>query len=240
MKSIKLFIATACMALFFVGCNETKVEEKTVENKIEEKASNKLKVEMLKYNEKNDFAQYDIVLPQIANVDSEDISYFNDNMKESLRYIVENMSTSNEDTLIKTADITYANYPNTFGVLSIEISASLSNGGAHPENVIDTYNINLKDNTLLSFGKVFNEDDVNYFNMLINDRIKAGKVKNTQGKEVALFSNVEADIRNAGFYFEGDSVAFVFQQYVLGPYASGMPVFKFNRSEIKDHLQLNK
>lgn len=231
MKMFKMFIMSLCMALILVACGD--------KNTMKE---DKIKVTTLDYTLNNEFANYNIKLPQIADIDNEDINYFNLSMQESLRFIVDKMSTSQDDNLIKTADISYQKYGSDFDVVSFVVNASVSYAGAHPENSVETFNINLKDNTILTFGKVFNEDDVNYFNSLINEQIKDGKtaIKNTQGNDAHLFAEAEADIRNSVFYFDGDSVVFIFQQYALAPYSSGMPVFKFNKAEIKGHLQLNK
>ena len=73
--------------------------------------------------------------------------------------------------------------------------------------------------------------------MRINDMIKnKDRVLNTQGVEVIFFDNAEADINNAILSFEGDYIVFTFTEYDLTAYSSGMPVFKFNKKDIKKYL----
>ena len=85
--------------------------------------------------------------------------------------------------------------------------------------------------------KIFKDEAIEYFNMRINDMIKnKDRVLNTQGVEVIFFDNAEADINNAILSFEGDYIVFTFTEYDLTPYSSGMPVFKFNKKDIKKYL----
>ncbi len=73
--------------------------------------------------------------------------------------------------------------------------------------------------------------------MKINDIIKSGaKVYNTKGGQVIFFDNAEANINNAVLSFEGDNIVFTFLEYDLSPYSSGMPVFKFNKKEVKKYF----
>ncbi|WP_291259571.1 DUF3298 domain-containing protein [Fusobacterium sp.] len=43
-------------------------------------------------------------------------------------------------------------------------------------------------------------------------------------------------MENAVVYFDSNNVVFVFREYDLSPYSSGMPVFKFNKKDIKRYL----
>lgn len=233
MRSIKLLLITIVMLLFFSGCDDLELKNK--------KAKSELEITTLEYEDKNDFAEYSIKIPQITKGESEDIVYFNLTMQENMRYILENLSTAKDDGQIQSAYISYKEYPNEFDIISVGLLTSIYTGGAHSQNAFETYNINKKDNSLLTFDKLFNTGDIEYFNMLINDRINSKTpIYNMRGMEIELFEDYEIDIRNASFYFENDSIVFVFQEYEIGPYSSGMPVFKFNKGEIKNHIQLNK
>lgn len=233
MKKIKLLLITVLVTLFFVGCDDLKLSDK--------KPKTELELTSLEYNDKNDISDYSIKIPQIVKGDSEDIVYFNLTMQENMRYIIDNLSTAKGDGQIESAYINYDEYPNNFNIVSIGLLTSIYTGGAHPQNTFETYNINKKDNSLLTFDKLFTEQDVEYFNMLINDQIKNhNTIYNTQGNEAVLFDDAEVNIRNSAFYFDNNNIVFVFQQYELGPYSSGMPVFKFDKSLIKNHLHLDK
>lgn len=225
-KILKSLAIISILAMQF-GCGEKRVE-------------NHLNVATLDYisNEKKMY-KYELKIPQIENEKSEDISYFNVTMKEEVRYILENLSVEENDGKIKDAHISYEKHENSFGILSISTLTSVYTGGAHFINKLESYNINLKDNSILTFDKIFDEDALEYFNMKINDLIRdKERVVNTQGKEVIFFENAEADIRNANLYFEGDKIVFVFSEYDLSPYSSGMPKFTFDKKEIKKYLKL--
>lgn len=201
---------------------------------------NNLKVNSLDYrSEENTVAKYELKIPQIENEKSEDITYFNATMKEEMRYILENLSTDENDGKIQDAYVNFEEYKNNFGVLSITVLSNVYTGGAHSTNNFESYNINLKDNSILTFDKLFTEEAKDYFNMKINDMIKnKDKVLNTNGNEVMFFDNCEANIANAVVYFEGDNVVFVFHEYDLSPYSSGMPVFKFDKKDVKKYLNI--
>ena len=185
------------------------------------------------------FYKYDIKIPQIKDETSEDYAYFNLTMQENVRYIVENLSGKADDEGIKEAYISFENHTNSFGILSITVMTNIYTGGAHFINSLEGYNMNLKDKTILGLDRVFKEEAIEYFNMRINDSIRNGDVvHNTKGGEVIFFDNAEADINNAVLSFEGDNIVFTFSEYDLSPYSSGMPVFKFNKKEIKKYLNI--
>ncbi len=201
---------------------------------------NELVINTLDYKSREGKAyKYELNIPQIESENSEDLAYFNITMKEEARYIIENLSLKENDGGIKEAMISYKTYENNFSMLSISVLTSVYYGGAHPINKIEGYNFSLRDNTLVTFDKLFKEDGIEYFNMRINDIVSnKEKVLNTQGDEVIFFNNTEADIRNSVVIFEGDYIKFIFQNYDLAPYSSGMPVFKFNKKEVKKYLNI--
>lgn len=188
-----------------------------------------------------EYSDYVINIPQIINLDTEDIEYFNLTMKENMRNIIDNMATSKEDGEYESADMNYQVKNNNFNVMSIILTTNLyPNGGAHPIHEIDAYNLNKKTGTLITNDKLLEDDDVDYFNMLINDQISNKKpIYNTNGEECFLFNDIEANVKDAIIYFEGDNIVFVFKEYYMAPYSSGMPMFKFNKDNIKKNIHLN-
>lgn len=233
MRSIKLLLITIIVIVCFSGCDDIELKNK--------KSKNEVEIATLEYEDKNEFADYSIKIPQITKGESEDIVYFNLTMQENMRYILENLSTAKDDGQIQSAYISYKEYPNNFDVISVGLLTSIYTGGAHGQNTFETYNINKKDNSLLTFDKLFNDSDIEYFNMLINDKINSKEpIYNMRGMEIELFEDCEIDIRNASFYFEEDNIVFVFQEYEIGPYSSGMPTFKFDKAEIKNRIHIDK
>lgn len=198
---------------------------------------NEIEVISSEYQGEGNYYKYDIKIPQIKDESSEDFTYFNLTMQENMRYIIENLATKENDGGIQEAYISFTNNENSFGVLSISVLTNIYTGGAHFENNLECYNLNLKDKTILALDKIFKEEAIEYFNMKINDTIRNGvKVYNTKGEQVIFFDNAEANINNAVLSFEGDNIVFTFSEYDLSPYSSGMPVFKFNKKEIKKYF----
>lgn len=227
MKKTLCVLAISLITLFG-GCDKKNISPNT-------------KIEVISSDSKSEgeFYKYDIKIPQIKDEKSEDFTYFNLTMQENMRYIIENLSAKKDDGGIQEAYISFTNNENSFGVLSITVLTNIYTGGAHFINSFEGYNLSLKDKTILSLDKIFTEDAIEYFNLRINDMIKnKDKVLNTQGKEVIFFDNAEADVNNAVISFVGDYVVFTFSEYDLSPYSSGMPVFKFNKKDIKKYLKI--
>ena len=267
MKIIKNIIVLTFVTFIFFSCGKDSKEQavttpttsdniNTNENNIEVKNENKdiiptptekprlpkiMEVSSITQKKQTQFSDYNITIPQIINFDTEDIEYFNLTMKENMRNIIDNMATSNEDGEYESADMTYHVKNNSFNVMSIMLTTNLYPiGGAHPLHEIDAYNLNKKTGALITNDKLLEDDDVDYFNMLINDQISNKKtVYNTKGEECFLFNDIEANVKDAIIYFEGDNIVFVFKEYYMAPYSSGMPMFKFNKDNIKKNIHLN-
>ena len=221
-----LFLLITFLIFILSGCDGEKIS-----------TSNKIEVISSDYQGEGRYYKYDIKIPQIKDESSEDFTYFNLTMQENMRYIIENLATKENEGGIQEAYISFTNNENSFGVLSISVLTNIYTGGAHFENNLECYNLNLKDKTILALDKIFKEEAVEYFNMKINDIIKSGaKVYNTKGGQVIFFDNAEANINNAVLSFEGDNIVFTFLEYDLSPYSSGMPVFKFNKKEVKKYF----
>lgn len=226
MKKIIYFLVLV-LALALIGYSQIRPVDKSIS------------IVSADYKEEGEFYKYNIKIPQIKDEKSEDFTYFNLTMQENMRYIIENLSNKENDGGIEEAYISFENHKNSFGILSISVLTNVYKGGAHSMNNVESYNMSLKERSILSLDKIFTDDAIEYFNMMINDKIKnKERVLNTKGKEVIFFDNAEADINNAVVYFEGDNVVFIFLEYDLSPYSSGMPVFKFNKREIKKYLNV--
>lgn len=201
--------------------------------------NNNLEITSTNYSSKGEFYEYNLEIPQIENSKSEDTTYFNLTMQENMRYILDNLSTKVGDSGVKKAVITFKNNKNNFGVLSITVFTQIESGTTNNLATLDSYNIALKDQAILTFDKIFKDDGVDYINMLINDSIrKKDSIVNTQGQEVIFFENAEADINNATLSFEGNNVVFTFAIGDLAPNSSGMPVFKFDKKTLKKYLNI--
>ena len=208
---------------------------------IEKEKGKEKEIEKLKYKGATNNYKYNLVIPQISNVQSEDISYFNLSLQENARLIIDELLESTEDLKQSTpyeAEMSYEVKENSFEITSILLKIYTYTGGAHGNTTLETYNIGDKDLKLINFETFFNENAKSYFELKINDAIaNREKVKNINGDEVIFFEEPEINIKNAVMYFEGDSVKFVFPLYDLAPYSSGMPVFKFSKDEIKKYMK---
>lgn len=223
-----IYFSFIVLTFIFVSCEKNQFSKE--EN---------IKVSSLNYSDSGSLYKYKLEIPEIENGKSEDIAYFNLIMQENMRYILDNLSTKENDGQIKEASISFENSTNSFGVLSISVLTLVKYGEDTNISTLEGYNINLKDESILTFDTVFKNGAVDYINMLINDKIaKKEKVLNKDGSEVVLFENVEADVNNAVMTFEGNSVVFTFQPNSIAPYSDGMPVFKFSKKQLKKYLNL--
>lgn len=208
---------------------------------VEKEKGKEKEIEKLEYKGATNNYKYNLVIPQISNVQSEDISYFNLSLQENARLIIDELLESTEDLKQSTpyeAEMSYEVKENSFGITSILLKIYTYTGGAHGNTTLETYNLLDKDLKLINFESFFNNNAQSYFEMKINDAIEnKERVKNINGEEVIFFENPEVNIKNAVIYFEGDSVKFVFPLYDLAPYSSGMPVFKFSKDEIKKYMK---
>ena len=208
---------------------------------VEKEKGKEKEIEKLEYKGATNSYKYNLVIPQILNLQSEDISYFNLSLQENARLIIDELLESTEDLKQSTpyeAEMSYEIKENSFGVTSIVVEKYTYTGGAHGNTTLETYNIGDKDLKLINFESFFNDNAQSYFEMKINDAIEnKERVKNINGEEVIFFENPEVNIKNAVIYFEGDSVKFVFPLYDLAPYSSGMPIFKFSKDEIKKYMK---
>lgn len=229
MKRLKQIMLLFIIILFSGCLNEKEIP------KIE-------KIDKMEYKETTKNYKYNIVIPQILNVQSEDISYFNLSLQENARLIIEELleiSEGAEDLSTSyEAKMNYEVKENDFGIISIVVKTSIYTGGAHGNTNLETYNIGKKDLKLINFESFFNENAKSYFEMKINDMIEnKEKVYNINGDEVAFYEDVEINLDRAGIYFEGENINFIFPLYEIAPYSSGIPVFKFNKEEIKKYMK---
>lgn len=237
MKKMKSFLGLLLLVFLFISCENGKTAVKDNSN-----------VEKLEYKENKEKYTYDIVIPQIKGIDNEDISYLNLSLQESARIIIENIAASAETASSETpaeAIMSYELKENNFNILSIVVTSYIYQGGAHGTTTVETYNINKKDYSLLNYDVIFDENAEEYFNMKMNDIINVSKENNgsrkalnTEGKEVLFFENAEANVKNTVMYFEGDNVVFLYSHYEIAPYSSGMPVFKFDKKDIKKYIKI--
>ena len=232
MKFFKMIILAIFTTMLFIGC------EKDIAPKVDN--SKKMTVTSIEEKKEEKNYHYSMEIPQIINAESEDINYFNMTMKEDARSIIDSMSGSGEEGEYEGGWISYQVHPNSFDVLSITVVTGVHyTGAAHPLHSIDAYVISNRSKKLLTKNDIFTEDDMEYFNMLINDKIRENKeVYNYMGDKVMLFNDAVADIGNAAVYFEGDDIVFLFAIYDISPYSSGNPVFKFNKSKVKKHIHI--
>lgn len=229
MKRLKQ-IMLLFIILLFSGC----LNEKEIP-KIE-------KIDKMEYKETTKNYKYNIVIPQILNVQSEDISYFNLSLQENARLIIEELleiSEGAEDLSTSyEAKMNYEVKENDFGIISIVVKTSIYTGGAHGNTNLETYNIGKKDLKLINFESFFNENAKSYFEMKINDMIEnKEKVYNINGDEVAFYEDVEINLDRVGIYFEGKNINFIFPLCEIASYSSGIPVFKFNKEEVKKYMK---
>lgn len=235
MKILKYLVLSLFTAILFLSCEKNNTSSSKAD------PSKKMVVTSLEKEKETEYYKYSIDIPQISNSDSEDTTYFNMSMQENSRNIIENMATSDQEGEFRSAYVNYKAYDSSFDVLSIVVTSELDYvGSAHPTHSVESFIFSNKTHSLISMNTLLNEDDIDYFNMLINDHIRDKKtVYNTQGEECMLFDDAEANVKDSTIYFDGNNMVFLFPEYYLSPYSSGIPMFKFEKSVVKKYIHLN-
>lgn len=188
------------------------------------------------WQKKGKYYEYSISIPQVHGLKSADVDKFNTDMQKMADEMISEFAMP-EDNIYEEyscdridEDISYeVADKNSFGVLSIKVYVYMYSCGAHGNTGVRIFNINKKSGKLLKFDDVFATGADKYFEKEIT--------KQMNEDPDSYFTEIKPDVRSANFYFEGDDVVFVFGQYAIAPYVTGMPEFRFNKDNIKRWLK---
>lgn len=124
---------------------------------------------------------------------------------------------------------------NSKDILSIEFNAYEYWGGAHGTNAVYALMFDIPNQKQIMFSDVFNEDKLD----ILQEIISAKLIELNDAGEVDLFNDYYDSIdavfnENAyNFYLTKDGVSFIFNQYLVAPYASGIFTVDIDYDELE-------
>ncbi|WP_051273128.1 stalk domain-containing protein [Desulfotruncus alcoholivorax] len=128
----------------------------------------------------------------------------------------------------------------TGSVLSLAVETYEFTGGAHGMAWKDYYNIDTKNNRLLTLRDLFKEnvDYKSIINREINRQIRLS-LQNGDGIYFEGDMGFKSVSDNQNYYIDGDNLVVCFGEYEIAPYAAGMPEIKIPLSLLKPNLNEN-
>ena len=107
------------------------------------------------------------------------------------------------------------------GFVSLTLQTYRFTGGAHGSSSLEGYPFNLKTGQLLKYGDMFNFDAVT--RQTLNNEI----ARQIRERKIPIFEPYKGLSDIPGFYLKSNkTVVFVFQQYEIAPYSSGILEFE--------------
>lgn len=191
------------------------------------------------YNGKGKAYTYQVSVPHISGLPGDSNARFNADMDSISGQIVKEFSKPEKEI--------YDNYQcdkterfisyevasrSSFGVISIRLYDYIYTCGAHGSTNQIIYNIDIKSGEDLTYNDVFVAGADSYFNAEIL------KVMARSPDEYFMDQPENVKVKDAWFYFEGDNIIFVFGQYQIAPYSTGMPEFTFDKNTITRFLKI--
>jgi inhibitor of cysteine peptidase len=131
--------------------------------------------------------------------------------------------------------ISYSEPYNRDGILSILMSNYTYSGGAHGNDIWNSYTFDLKTGKMLSLGDLMAGDSG--YNAFINSTIRT-EIDRRAGLD-ELMENAEfKDIGDdPAYYLTSDAIVFYFQEYEYFPYAAGIQEFPVKYADLSGMLK---
>ncbi|MGI5882107.1 MAG: stalk domain-containing protein [Dethiobacteria bacterium] len=123
------------------------------------------------------------------------------------------------------------------GIVSLAVESYRYSGGAHGLTTVDFYNLDTKNNKLLTLSSLF-KDDADYVS-LINEEIIKQIAAQQKGEQIPYFegeNGFQSINAEHSFYLKDNELIIHFGQYEIAPYAAGMPEFSIPLDLLKEHL----
>lgn len=179
---------------------------------------------------------YDIVIPQITSINTADANKLNKtilNMVDTTIDTWKNCKIELKEVRDKYGidpcyeSIAYKIYePASLNIVSIKFDTYHFQGGGHGLSGIKTFNIDKYSGRILTFDDIFIKGAKEHFETELYKKIKQEQ-----------YDSIYPDLNTVTFYFDDNNLIFVFPLYSIGPYAVGMPEFKFNKNDIMKYLR---
>jgi hypothetical protein len=185
----------------------------------------------LTFKEETSTYSYNINIPEIT-LEGKDISQLNQYIKlysttkiNQLKSLAEDLKENPHDFNLNLS-INYEIYTSNLNILSIKIIANSIDTKEHSE--ITTYNIYLKNSTLIDFNDVFSSSIyiflTNYIQKTLKDKI--------------LLEEITVNTDKIFFYFKDNTLFIIYPEYVLSPLIKDQTIIEITENDYKQFLIL--
>lgn len=185
----------------------------------------------LTFKEETSTYSYNINIPEIT-LEGKDISQLNQYIKlysttkiNQLKSLAEDLKENPHDFNLNLS-INYEIYTSNLNILSIKIIANNIDTKEHSE--ITTYNIYLKNSTLIDFNDVFSSSIyiflTNYIQKTLKDKI--------------LLEEITVNTDKSLFYFKDNKLFIIYPEYVLSPLIKDQTIIEITENDYKQFLIL--
>lgn len=185
----------------------------------------------LTFKEETSTYSYNINIPEIT-LEGKDISQLNQYIKlysttkiNQLKSLAEDLRENPHDFNLNLS-INYEIYTSNLNILSIKIIANSIDTKEHSE--ITTYNIYLKNSTLIDFNDVFSSSIyiflTNYIQKTLKDKI--------------LLEEITVNTDKIFFYFKDNTLFIIYPEYVLSPLIKDQTIIEITENDYKQFLIL--
>ncbi|MGC8820616.1 MAG: DUF3298 and DUF4163 domain-containing protein [Fervidobacterium sp.] len=185
-----------------------------------------------------------VEIPRLRNLKSvafeQDI---NEEIESKIRQFVQQIkSTSQEDFKSGIQRFPYEAYVKTQlryndgKIISFVVYYYGYTGGAHGSTIFDTYNIDIENLRVLKLYDIIQEDAEKVVKQEIVRQIEERKSDFFEDATATVFSK---DISTMRFVISKEGITFIFDQYELAPYSTGMPEFVLPWSILDGFLKIN-
>jgi hypothetical protein len=185
----------------------------------------------LTFKEETSTYSYNINIPEIT-LEGKDISQLNQYIKlysttkiNQLKSLAEDLKENPHDFNLNLS-INYEIYTSNLNILSIKIIANSIDTKEHSE--ITTYNIYLKNSTLIDFNDIFSSSIyiflTNYIQKTLKDKI--------------LLEEITVNTDKIFFYFKDNTLFIIYPEYVLSPLIKDQTIIEITENDYKQFLIL--
>lgn len=185
----------------------------------------------LTFKEETSTYSYNINIPEIT-LEGKDISQLNQYIKlysttqiNQLKNLAEDLKENPHDFNLNLS-INYEIYTSNLNILSIKIIANSIDTKEHSE--ITTYNIYLKNSTLIDFNDIFSSSIyiflTNYIQKTLKDKI--------------LLEEITVNTDKSFFYFKDNTLFIIYPEYVLSPLIKDQTMIEITENDYKQFLIL--
>lgn len=201
-------------------------------------------VEIVETKSEDDFVKITIQIPKLKNTRDIDLeNQFNNMIQDKVKAIVEDVKSmaqeaANDDMLHAKYEVhisTEVKYQSR-DFVSLVMYYYTFTGGAHGNTIIETYNLDLSTNKIVTLKDIFNSN-CDYETIIKEEVLKQIEERMTDFFEESIEYVKNENISERPFTISKEALEIYYQDYEIAPHSSGLPVFKIDIGKIKTCLK---